>query len=110
MLNSILFALLFVLTALTAAPEAYAYMELKGSVAAESTELDRGLYADASLYENEPVAVKTVRIGLRYGESAVEDAQFINASGKGFSFGEYDSERIFHERGRTAVDDIIILC
>lgn len=83
---------------------------LKGYVAAESIELDRGAYADPAAYVNVPANVSTVRIGLRYANSAVEDAQFINDSGGGFAFGEYDEQRRFHEAGSTTVDNILLVC
>ena len=91
------------------APQAYAYEPLKGSVAAESTELDRSLYVDASQFDNRPCNVTTVKIGLLYGERAAEDAQFVNDSGAGFAFGEYDSNRVFHENSQTNVDNILVV-
>ncbi len=91
------------------AGRAYAYDQLKGSTAAESTELDRAAYTDGTQFVNEPVSVETVRIGLCYGAGAVETAQFINDLDAGFCFGEYDAERTFHEHARTAVDNILVI-
>lgn len=80
----------------------------KGIVAAESTYIDRSGYTDPSQYENEAVDVSTVRIGLHYGDTAVEEAEFINCSGEGFSIGIYDSERVFSELDRTGESNIIV--
>ena len=91
-------------------PHALAYEELKGSAAAQGTELDRSLYEDASQYETVPGTVEVVRIGLKYGDSSIENAQFINDSGAGYAFGEYDSDRVFHEKWRTEQDNILLTC
>ena len=91
-------------------PHAYAYEGLKGNVAAQSKELDRSLYADAARYANMPSTVEVVRIGLQYGEGSIENAQFINDSGAGYAFGEYDDERVFHEKWRTDQDNILLSC
>lgn len=73
----------------------------KGSFPAASTQLDSGAYADTSAYVNEPVAVETVKIGLRYGDNAVSYAEFFNNAGSGFLIGSYDDDRQFHERMQT---------
>ena len=74
---------------------------LKGNLAAESTKIDRSSYVDGSAYANPAPAVDTVRIGLNYEDSAVEEAAFINTSGQGFYIGVFDEERIFTELART---------
>ena len=99
-----------VVAAVLWSPRAFAYEELKGSVAAQSTELDRTMYADASQFVNVPSTVELVRIGLQYGENAVENAQFINDSGKGFAFGRYDENRLFHEQWRTDQNSVLLTC
>ncbi|MEA5151784.1 MAG: SpoIID/LytB domain-containing protein [Oscillospiraceae bacterium] len=81
---------------------------LKGSVAAESTRLDASAYADADAYENPAPSVGTVRIGLRYGESAVAYAEFENSGGAGFIIGKYDAARSFTELARTDASDLVV--
>ena len=73
----------------------------KGSLPAASTQIDRSAYEDPSVYENEPVSVEIVKIGLRYGDNAVQYAEFFNNALVGFSIGRYDEDRRFHERTRT---------
>ena len=65
----------------------------KGTVAAASTEIDRSIYTDGSVFENEPAKVETVRIGLRYGEDGVYSAWLVNPYGEGFLVGFYDEDR-----------------
>lgn len=82
----------------------------KGSLPAESTELDRSAYVDASAYDNPPVEVETVRIGLDYGEGAAEEAVFTDPSGAGFLLGVFGEDRQFTELTRTKASEIHILC
>ena len=89
-------------------PHGYAQEGRKGSVAAESTELDRSAFVDPQQYTNEPVTLKTVRIGLEYGENAPEEAVFLNDGELGFYFGEYDEKREFQLLGQTDVDCLLI--
>lgn len=73
----------------------------KGYTAAQSTQLDRSLYADGSRYENPPAELETVRIGIDYGKEAVGKALFKNFSGGGFALGYYAGGRSFIELFRT---------
>ena len=73
----------------------------KGSVPARSTELDRSAYFDASGHENPAPDVEIVKIGLRYGDNSVSYAGFYNKSGRGFSIGWYDDNRLFHAQTHT---------
>lgn len=43
----------------------------------------------------------TVKVGLRYGGSALSSANLENAQGSGYAFGYFDSERTFVPLGRT---------
>ena len=105
--NTLSFSLLFCLL-LAFAPCAMAedasIRDRKGTAPAEGTWIDRSFYADGSMYDNPPTEVSVVRIGLCYGESAVDEAFFINTSGGGFRIGVYDGDRTFVERGRTEYD------
>ena len=73
----------------------------KGSVPARSTELDQSVYFDASGYENPAPDVEIVKIGLRYGDNSVSYAEFYNKSGRGFSIGWDDDNRLFHAQTHT---------
>ena len=110
LLKFIICSVAIVIAAVLWSPHAYAYEGLKGNVAAQSKELDRSLYVDAARYANMPSTVEVVRIGLQYGEGSIENAQFINDSGAGYAFGEYDDERVFHEKWRTDQDNILLSC
>ena len=44
----------------------------------------------------------TVKVGLRYGSSAMFSANLENAVGSGYTFGWYDEDRSFHDLGETA--------
>lgn len=110
LLKFIICSVAIVIAAVLWSPYAYAYEGLKGNVAAQSKELDRSLYVDAARYANMPSTVEVVRIGLQYGEGSIENAQFINDSGAGYAFGEYDDERVFHEKWRTDQDNILLSC
>ena len=44
----------------------------------------------------------TIRVGLRYGSSALFSANLENAVGSGYAFGWYDSDRAFCYLGETA--------
>lgn len=76
----------------------------KGAAPAESTRLDRTLYADGSAYDNPPTDVRVVRIGISYEDSAVDQAYFRNQGGGGFRIGYYDEQRSFQEIMRTGYD------
>ncbi len=82
----------------------------KGTLSVGSTELDRSAYVDASAYDDPPVEVETVRIGLDYGEGAAEEAVFVDPSGAGFLLGSYGEDRQFTELARTEASEIHILC
>ena len=43
----------------------------------------------------------TVKVGLRYGSSALFSANLENAEGAGYAFGYFNSERSFEPLGRT---------
>ena len=43
----------------------------------------------------------TVKVGLRYGSSALSAANLENAVGSGYSFGYFDSNRSFVSLGNT---------
>ena len=81
---------------------------LKGAVAAESLEVDRSQYVDASRYPLEPVNVTDVRIGLCYGKEAQAEAQLLNNAKSGFSFGYYDEQRVFHKLDSCSQDNVIL--
>lgn len=53
-------------------------------------------------YNDVPVDLQTVRVGLFYGSSALSEARLENAVGSGYQFGYYDSDRVFHAVGSTA--------
>ncbi len=58
-------------------------------------------------YTDVPVAYNTVKVGLYYGSTALEEADL--SSMTGFRFGYYDNNRIFHEIGSTNVTNITLL-
>lgn len=66
-----------------------------------STVIDKSKYTDGSKYDNAPVALSTVRVGLYYSGSALSQAKLLNAVGSGYEFGYYDSARFFHSVGST---------
>ena len=76
----------------------------KGIVPACSTHIDTNAGADAERYENVPVDLDVVAIGLRYGKNAVSYAEFFCNAGTGFQIGSYDAERRFHEHTRTGAN------
>ena len=82
------------------AEEPVSVQDRKGTAPAQACWVDRESYADGSAYENPPTGVRFVRIGLRYGNTAVEEAEFENLSGNGFRIGSYDAERNFVEKSR----------
>ena len=87
-----------------------AIRDQKGKAPAEGAWLDEQIWADGSQYENPPTEVEWVRIGLNYGDSAIEEAVFINASGQGFCLGTYDETRQFTELARTDKSALQIYC
>ena len=80
----------------------------KGTAPADAPWLDEQFDDDGSAYENPPSDVRRVRIGLRYGSSAVEAAEFFNPEGVGFRIGVYDDNRVFHQRIFTEHDYLIV--
>ena len=48
------------------------------------------------------LANDTVKVGLRYGETALFSANLENYTGSGYTFGYYDDERVFVPVGTTA--------
>ena len=81
----------------------------KGALSAQSGELDRSSFSDGSAYLNEATAVQTVRIGLRYEDTAAYEAVLENLSGGGFAFGRYDADRNFVEFDRCADSAIMVI-
>lgn len=57
---------------------------------------------DGNGYDNEPVDLKKVRVGLFYASTALTEARLENAVGSGYQFGYYDSDRVFHAVGSTS--------
>ncbi|MEG1988378.1 MAG: SpoIID/LytB domain-containing protein [Oscillibacter sp.] len=54
-------------------------------------------------------AVKdTVKVGLRYGESAMASANLENARGGGYALGYFDSDRLFVSLGQTEVTTLSV--
>ena len=80
----------------------------KGTAPAEAPWLDEQFDDDGSAYANPPSDVRFVRIGLSFGDSAVEEAVFWNENGSGFRIGVYDEDRVFQERARTPVDTLTV--
>ena len=72
----------------------------KGLTPSSSLGLERELFEEAEMYENRPVSVSTVLIGLLYGSSATDYAEFYDMSETGFMLGYYDDDRVFHEQNR----------
>ncbi len=81
----------------------------KGFVPAEGTWLDRENYSDGSVYDNPPTEVEYVRIGLCYGEKAVDYAVLENTNENGFSIGFYDWQRHFVEELVTDYDSLTVI-
>lgn len=80
----------------------------KGNAPAEGTWLDESFDGDVESYENSPVDIALVRIGISFDDSAVDQAVFRSIESSGFRFGIYDSNRAFVERGRTDRDELLI--
>lgn len=81
----------------------------KSSVAAVGTYIDRSMYVDGSIYEQEKPGIDTVKVGLSYGNECVEAAYLSNVTGSGFEFGYYDEQRIFHALGDTDIEHIAVV-
>ncbi len=79
---------------------------VKGNSSAYGTEIDKTLYVDGSKYDNIDYGVKTMRIGISYGDSAPEKIELENLSGQGFQIGFYDENRNFNEVSQTAANKI----
>jgi len=60
-------------------------------------------------YTDTPAAYNTIKVGLNYGETAISEAVLTNEIGSGFMFGYYDSNRQFHEIGRTTATNITLI-
>lgn len=72
--------------------------------------LDRGSYTDGSLYANAAPEVRTVKIGLVYGEEAGAEAAFSNASGGGFDLGQYGEDRQFQPTAHLTAPEVRVSC
>ena len=75
--------------------------ERKGMAPSEGDWLDPQFDAAPDAYENPPLTVQTVRIGLSFGDSAVSHAAFRDVGDAGFRIGYYDDSRVFQELSRT---------
>lgn len=53
-------------------------------------------------YDDVPVDLEKVRVGLFYDSTALTEARLENAVGSGYQFGYYDSDRVFHAVGSTS--------
>lgn len=62
--------------------------------------------ADHDDCEPVPVEINNLYIGLDYGNEAVYEASFVNASGQGFALGSFDKDRIFHEESILSASEI----
>ena len=105
--------LLILLMLVPFAPEARADSSLsirdrKGTVPAEAPWLDRESFTDGSGYEDVPNGVQTVRIGLCFAGTAVDEAWFENSSGLGFRIGVYDDLRNFIQWAFTDCSFLVI--
>lgn len=60
-------------------------------------------------FKDVPAAFQTIKVGLNYGDTAISEAVLSNEVGNGFLFGYYDSDRQFHEIGRTDATNITII-
>lgn len=107
-------AVLCLLLLLSLGPAALAedesVQDRKGTAPAEGTWLDEQFDADGSAWDNPPTQVKTVRIGISYGDSASSEARFRCLDGSGFRIGIYTQERVFEERARTNSETLLIIC
>ena len=81
----------------------------KGTAPAEADWLDGQFDADPGAWENAPLPVHTVRIGLSFGTSAVPEAIFRDTKSQGFRIGYYDDARVFHELDRVK-QELIVIC
>ena len=106
---SLCLVLLFLFSPLSAFADDISIPERKGTAPAEAAWLDEQFDADPAAYENPPVAVHTVRIGLSFGASSAEEAVFRDPKGLGFRYGYYDETRAFHELGTTD-QELVTLC
>lgn len=77
---------------------------------ADETYIDKSRYTDGSLYDNPPVDVSYVRIGLDFGEEAVQRVVFKNCSGRGFAFGRYNEQREFVPEIETDSNSVSVFC
>ena len=60
-------------------------------------------------YNDVPIPYETIKVGLNYGDTAISEAVLSNEVGSGFAFGYYDSNRQFHETGRTNATTITLI-
>lgn len=102
------FAVFVAFSTVARAAEPVSHIVYKGSVPAGSTYIDRGNYVDASSYENAPVNVETVKIGMDFGDDAVSGAEFENYGGQGFYIGYYDENRQFVQLSQTDINRVRI--
>lgn len=56
-----------------------------------------------------PVAYDLIKVGLYYGNTAISEATLSNDVGHGFQFGYFDTNREFHEIGRTSATSITLI-
>ena len=98
---------------LAIAPAAFAQepsiSDRKGTAPAEADWLDPQFDAAPDAWENTPLPVHTVRIGLSFGASAVPEAIFRDTKSQGFRIGYYDENRVFHELDRVK-QELIVIC
>ena len=107
---SLLLSSLFLLSLLPAAmAEQDSIQDRKGTAPAEGDWLDEQFDADGSAWPNLPTPVKTVRIGISYGDTAVSDASFHNTDGAGYRIGVYGPDRVFQERMQTESSALLIV-
>ena len=82
----------------------------RGLVPASSLEMENSLRESAEPFENVPVNVDTVLIGLRYDSTAVDYAELYDPSEAGFRVGTYDEDRVFHEELRLESRSVSVYC
>ena len=78
----------------------------KGTALAGTTELDREHYVDPNEYEQEPIEIPSLLIGLDFGENALYDAAFVNANRQGFYLCRYDEAREFQPYAQTEANEL----
>ncbi len=81
----------------------------KGAAPVEGCWIDHTLDADGSRYENEPVNVRLVRVGLDYDKEAVSTVHLFATQPGGYRIGYYDEERNFVELSRTPNREVWVM-